>query len=46
VAIFYFEKIAWKDVFWQCAVVEFFVKEEIPASDINAVLNHACRGAA
>jgi len=30
------------DVFWQCAVVEFVNEGEIPASDINALLNHAC----
>ena len=41
-AIFYFEKVACKDVFWQCAVAEFVVKGEIPASDINALLNRAC----
>jgi hypothetical protein len=42
VAIFYFEKMAYKGVFWQCAMAEFVVKGEIPASDINALLNRAC----
>jgi len=46
VAIFYFEKMACKDMFWQCAVVEFVVKGEIPASGINALLYHACGVAA
>jgi hypothetical protein len=46
VTVFYFEKMACKDVFWQRAVVEFVVKEEIAASDINALLNHAYRVAA
>jgi hypothetical protein len=31
VAIFYFEKMAHKDVFWQCACVEFIDKVEIPS---------------
>jgi hypothetical protein len=46
VAIFYLEKMACKDMFLQFAVIEFVDKGEISASDINALLNHACGVAA
>lgn len=46
VVIFQCNKIAGEDMlFWQCAVMEFLVKQEIPASHVHTWLQHAYGGA-
>jgi hypothetical protein len=37
--------MAGEEMFRQCAVVEFIVKEEIPASGLHAGLQHECSDA-